>query len=133
MEMLKNLRILLVEDNSQTLRFVQAVIKGMGITQTFVARDGREALKFVDEAEELIDLIICDWNMPRMTGLELLQQIRTVGVDIPFLMVTGRATIDSVAIAKKYGVSAYIAKPFSPAELEHKIVSLARRSAKPQA
>lgn len=125
---LQKINILVVEDNTRTMRLIQAVLKDMGVGQVFSARDGREAQTFLDGAAELINLIICDWNMPRMTGLDLLKQVRTVDPHLPFLMVTARGTVDSVMAAKKSGVSAYIVKPFSPAELEQKVVSLARHA-----
>ncbi len=123
---LQKLHILIVEDNARTLKLIQVVLKDMGIGQSFTAKDGREAQKFLDGAEDLINLIICDWNMPRMTGLDLLKQVRMTNPDMPFLMVTARGTIDSVMAAKKSGVSAYVVKPFSPAELEQKVVALGR-------
>ena len=124
---LKKSHILVVEDNVRTLRLLLAVLKDMGVGQVFSARDGREAQTFMDGASDLINLIICDWNMPLMTGLELLKQVRMSHPRLPFLMVTARGNVDSVVAAKKSGVSAYIVKPFSPAELEQKVVALARR------
>ncbi len=124
---LQKLHILVVEDNPRTLKLIQAVLKDMGVGQTFTANDGREAQTFLDAGSDLINLIICDWNMPRMSGLDLLKQVRMSNPDMPFLMVTARGTIDSVTAAKKNGVSAYVVKPFSPAELEQKVVSLALR------
>ena len=124
---LKNLHVLAVEDNTLTLRLIQAVLKDMGVGQVFTAGDGREAQTFLDGADDLINLIICDWNMPRMSGLELLKQVRMTRPEMPFLMVTARGTIDSVVAAKKSGVSGYVVKPFSPAELEQKVVAMARR------
>ncbi len=124
---LQKLHILVVEDNPRTLKLIQAVLKDMGVGQVFTAKDGREAQTFLEAGGELINLIICDWNMPRMSGLDLLKQVRMTMPEMPFLMVTARGTIDSVIAAKKSGVSAYVVKPFSPAELEQKVVALARR------
>lgn len=124
---LQNLHVLVVEDNPRTLKLIQAVLKDMGVGQAFTAKDGREAQTFLDGGADLINLIICDWNMPRMSGLDLLKQVRMSYPEMPFLMVTARGTIDSVVAAKKSGVSAYVVKPFSPAELEQKIVALSRR------
>ena len=124
---LQKLHVLVVEDNPRTLKLIQAVLKDMGVGQAFTATDGREAQTFLDGGGDLINLIICDWNMPRMSGLELLKEVRVSRPDMPFLMVTARGTIDSVMAAKKNGVSAYVVKPFSPAELEQKVVSLSRR------
>ena len=124
---LQELHVLVVEDNTLTLRLIQAVLKDMGVGQVFTAGDGREAQSFLDAGDDLINLIICDWNMPRMSGLDLLKQVRMSRPEMPFLMVTARGTIDSVMDAKKNGVSGYVVKPFSPAELEQKVVALARR------
>ncbi len=124
---LRKLHVLIVEDNARTLKLIQVVLKDMGVGQSFTAKDGREAQIFLDGAGDLINLIICDWNMPRMTGLDLLKQVRMAYPKMPFLMVTARGNIDSVMAAKKSGVSAYVVKPFSPAELEQKVVALARR------
>lgn len=124
---LHKLHVLVVEDNTLTLKLIQAVLKDMSVGQVYTARDGREAQSFLDAGDDLINLIICDWNMPRMSGLDLLKQVRMSHPDLPFLMVTARGTIDSVVAAKKSGVSGYVVKPFSPAELEQKVVALARR------
>ena len=124
---LQKLHILIVEDNPRTLKLIQAVLKDMGVGQAFTARDGREAQMFLDGGGDLINLIICDWNMPRMSGLDLLKQVRMTMPEMPFLMFTARGTIDSVIAAKKSGVSGYVVKPFSPTELEQKVVALARR------
>lgn len=99
----------------------------LDVGQAFTAKDGREAQTFLEAGGELINLIICDWSMPRMSGLDLLKQVRMTMPEMPFLMVTARGTIDSVMAAKKSGVSGYVVKPFSPAELEQKVVALARR------
>lgn len=124
---LNKLHVLVVEDNPRTLKLIQAVLKDMGVGQAFTATDGREAQMFLDGGDDLINLIVCDWNMPRMSGLDLLKQVRMTRPGMPFLMVTARGTIDSVVAAKKNGVSAYVVKPFSPAELEQKVVAAARR------
>ena len=124
---LHKLHVLVVEDNTLTLKLIQAVLKDMSVGQVYTARDGREAQTFLDAGDDLINLIICDWNMPRMSGLDLLKQVRMTMPEIPFLLVTARGTIDSVMAAKKSGASGYVVKPFSPAELEQKVVALARR------
>ena len=109
---LEKLNVLVVEDNPKTRKLIEAVLNDMRVGQVFTANDGREAQTFLETGNGLINLIICDWNMPRMSGLELLKQVRNDHPDIPFLMVTARGTIDSVLPAKQSGVSAYIVKPF---------------------
>lgn len=118
---LSEVRILIVEDQSEARSLLRGMLGEMGVTQIFESKDGRDALKFLDAAFDMVDLIICDWNMPGMTGLELLRQLRTVDPDMPFLMVTSRSDMESVVAAKSASVTAYIRKPFSPAQLEAKI------------
>ena len=127
---LHDLKVLVVEDQSEARAMMKQMMLEMGITQIFEASDGREALSFIDSAYDFIDMVICDWNMPAMTGMELLRQLRTVDPDLPFLMVTGRGDKDSVVEAKSSGVSAYIRKPFSPLQLEAKLRVLYMKSQK---
>jgi DNA-binding response OmpR family regulator len=100
---------------------LRKLLSELGITQIFEASDGREALGFMDDAFDFVNCVICDWNMPAMSGVDLLRQLRSVGNDTPFLMVTGRSDKESVVEAKGAGVSAYIRKPFSPQQLEAKL------------
>ena len=118
---LSNLKILVVEDQAEARAMMRNMLMELEITQIFESSDGREALSFIDSAFDFVDLIICDWNMPKMNGVEFLRQLRTVDQDLPFLMVTGRGDIDSVTEAKASGVTGYIRKPFSPKQLEAKI------------
>lgn len=122
---LKDLRVLIVDDMPEAIKLLKMVLGAAGVTQVFSAKDGRAAQEFLDSADDMIDLIICDWEMPRMTGLELLQQVRTVYPDMPFMMVTGNTEIDAVKAAKGFGVNAYLGKPFSPQQIKEKIEQLA--------
>lgn len=123
---LENLKILIVEDNAQAALLLRRVLGALGVHQIYRAADGREAQKFLNETKDQVDLIICDWEMPHMTGLELLQQVRTVYADMPFMMLTGNAEADSVKAAIKFGVNAYIKKPFSPQQLTENLLNLAK-------
>ena len=118
---LSDLKILLVEDEEEARSMMREMLSDLGVTQIFEAADGREALGFLDSAFDFIDLLICDWNMPGMSGVELLRQLRSVDPSMPFLMVTGRDDMESVMEAKTSGVTAYIRKPFTPKELEAKL------------
>ncbi len=122
------LKVLLVEDQCDARSLMRGMLGEMGVTQIFESKDGREALQFLDAAFDFIDMIICDWNMPGMTGLELLRQLRTVDPDLPFLMITSRSDMESVVAAKSANVTGYIRKPFSPAQLEAKIRVILHRS-----
>jgi len=118
---LKDLKVLIVEDQGEARAMIRNMLGEFGITQMFEANDGKEALDFIDSAFDFIDMIVCDWNMPSMSGVELLRQLRSVDPDMPFLMVTGRGDLESVVEAKSSGVTGYIRKPFSSKELEAKL------------
>lgn len=125
-----DLKVLIVEDHSEARAMLRNMLGELGITQIFEASNGREAFSFVDSAFDLVNFIVCDWNMPGMTGVEFLRQIRTVDPETPFLMITGRGDMGSVTEAKNSGVTGYIRKPFSPAQLEAKIrIIMARQEA----
>lgn len=123
------LKILLVEDQAEARSMLKNMLMELGVTQVFEAPNGREALKFIDSAMDLISLIICDWNMPTMTGVEFLRQLRTVYPDVPFLMITGRSDLESVVEAKSSGVTGYIRKPFSVLQLETKLRVILKKQA----
>ena len=117
----EDLKILIVEDQKEARSMLRNMLIELGVTQIFDASDGREAMDFIDSAFDMIDVIVCDWNMPKMSGVELLRQLRTVEPDMPFLMITGRGDMESVMEAKTSGVTGYIRKPFSSKELEAKL------------
>ncbi len=123
---LKNLKVLIVDDNPQAIKILNMVLTSAGVHQIFSAPDGRAAQEFLDVVDERIDVIICDWEIPRMTGLELLQQVRMSHPDMPFMMVTGHTEVESVKAAKEFGVNAYIGKPYSPQQMEDKLKVLTR-------
>ncbi len=116
-----DMRVLLVEDQADTRAMIKNMLGELGITQIFESANGSQALQFMDTAFDFIDVVICDWNMPGMSGVELLRQLRTVDPSFPFMMVTGRSDQSSVIEAKSSGVTAYIAKPFSTTQLEAKL------------
>lgn len=123
----KGLKILLVDDNQDTRSMLRDMLSELEIMQVFEASEGEQALQFIDASFDPIDIIICDWNMPGMSGVEFLRQIRTVFPGLPFLMVTGRADLHSVVEAKESGVTGYIAKPFSKSQIEAKLRIISSR------
>lgn len=122
-----NLRILLVEDNPAVTLVTKMILRNIGITQILVALDGKQALEFLDTAPELIDLIVCDWEMPHVTGIELLRQVRMVAPDVPFIMLTSRTDLQSVRAATDSGVDAYLSKPVSLIDLTINIAKAIQR------
>ena len=118
---INHLNVLLVEDDQNVSNTVRNMLMEMGVSNVYDAEDGKGALELLREAPEDISLVICDWNMPNVTGIEVLDAIRETNPELPFLMITARADRDSVLEAKKYNVSAYICKPFSYGELRKKV------------
>jgi two-component system chemotaxis response regulator CheY len=123
MEDISDLSVLIIDDEASVTRLAKMMLADLKVTQVYVAKDGREALDFLGHFEEDIDVIICDWNMPRLSGLQLLQQIRTVNPEVPFVMLTGRNDMDSVIAARDGGVTSYLLKPFSQEQLAHHLAN----------
>jgi two-component system chemotaxis response regulator CheY len=117
----EGLKVLVIEDEKEARTMMRDMLSTMGVTQIFEASDGKEGLQFLDMAFDLVDIVLCDWNMPNMTGVSLLKQFRSVDNQTPFLMITGRGDMNSVLEAKTAGVSGYILKPFSLNQLEAKL------------
>lgn len=120
------LRVLVVDDEPQVVQTVRGMLRDMGVAQTFSAKDGREGAEFLRNYDETIDVLISDWNMPRMTGLELLEDARSGNPDLAVLLITGRADRDSVVQARRLGVKGYLRKPFSAQELHAKLVIICK-------
>ncbi len=117
----KNIRILVVDDFATMRRIMKNILTQLGFKNIIEADDGTTALKVLQA--EKIDLIISDWNMPKMTGLELLKKVRSepAWAKIPFIMVTAEAQQDNIILAVKARVSQYIVKPFTAETLGEKI------------
>ncbi|MCX8117516.1 MAG: chemotaxis response regulator CheY [Desulfobacterota bacterium] len=115
------MNILVVDDFSTMRRIIKNVLKQLGYANIFEAEDGMAALEVLKR--EKIDFIISDWNMPQMTGLELLKAVRESQAwkDIPFLMVTAEGQKENVIEAVKYRVNNYVVKPFTAETLTEKI------------
>ncbi len=120
-------KIIVIDDFSTMRRIVKATLKQVGYQRIVEAEGGEQAQKIIQEDQ--IDLIICDWNMPGMSGLELLKWVRaTEGFkDIPFLMVTAEAKRQNILQAIQAGVSNYVVKPFTKQVLAQKIQAIAEK------
>lgn len=130
---LSRLRVLFVEDNPGVCLITKTILMNAGISQVFISHDGKKALEFLDVAPDLIDLILCDWEMPHVSGIELLRQVRTVYPDMPFIMLTGRSDVESITVAMESGVDAYIRKPVSLDTLRKNIAkAVLRERARPK-
>jgi len=120
----KSMKILVVDDFATMRKVVKNLLKQAGYENIVEAEDGVAALRILKSQK--VDLIISDWNMPNMSGLELLKAVRADSElsKMPFLMVTAEALQENVIAAVKAGVSNYIVKPFTAEVLNEKITKI---------
>ncbi|MCH9044790.1 MAG: response regulator [SAR324 cluster bacterium] len=116
-----SMSVLVVDDFATMRRIISNVLKQLGFENILEAEDGTKALQMMET--EKIDFVITDWNMPQMSGLDLLKAIRASEdkKDIPVLMVTAEAMQENIMKAAKAGVNNYIIKPFDAKTLSDKI------------
>lgn len=116
-----SIKILCVDDFATMRRILKNILKQLGFSNITEADDGTTALEELQKGQ--YDLIISDWNMPKMSGLDLLKTVRGMDEykDIPFLMVTAEAQKQNVIEAVQAGVSNYVVKPFTAESISEKI------------
>lgn len=121
------MKILIVDDFSTMRRIIKNLLRDLGFTNTVEADDGRTALPILEKGG--IDFLITDWNMPGMTGIDLLKAVRGNPnlSDLPVLMVTAEAKRDQIILAAQAGVNGYVIKPFTAATLKEKIEKIFAR------
>ena len=119
-----NMSILIVDDYKTMLRIIRNLLRQLNFTNVEEAMDGTEALHLLGQKD--IQLIISDWNMEPMTGLQLLREVRKNDKfkHIPFIMITAESKAENVVAAKQAGVSNYIVKPFNAETLKAKLSSV---------
>jgi len=117
----KNMKILVVDDFSTMRRIVKNILRQLNFVTIIESDDGSTAREVLQREQR--DLVISDWNMPKLTGLELLKVLKADDAlkHIPFLMVTAEAQQENIIEAVKSGVSNYIVKPFTAETLSQKI------------
>lgn len=116
------MRALVVDDSSVMRRVNRGALRQAGIEDADEAVDGREAVEAARSSH--YDLILMDWNMPNMDGLEAVLEIREAGVTTPIIMVTTEKEKDRVLEAVRAGVNGFITKPFTPDTIISKIRSV---------
>lgn len=116
-----NMRILIVDDFSTMRRIIKNILRQIGLNNVVEADDGTTAWETLNR--DHIDFIISDWNMPQMTGIDLLRKVRASEDfgEMPFLMVTAEAQQSNIIEAAQARVSNYIVKPFTAETLKQKI------------
>ncbi len=120
----KNMNVLIVDDYKTMLRIIRNLLKQLGFNNVDEATDGSMALQMLRVGS--YGLVISDWNMEPMTGLQLLREVRADAKikDTPFIMVTAESKTENVIAAKEAGVSNYIVKPFNAETLKTKMSSV---------
>lgn len=122
----ENIKVLIIEDDSNVRFTTKSMLEEMGIVDVYEANDGDAALEILNKDMMSINLVLCDWNMPKMSGKDVLNAIRERAPTLPFIMITARADHNSILSAKEGQVSAYIKKPFSFTELQSKVYTILR-------
>lgn len=117
----QNINLLVVDDFATMRKIVRNLLNQLGFKNLHEADDGTTALAKLKK--EKFDFALADWNMPEMSGLELLKKAKADKElkDIPFLMVTAEALKENIIAAIQAGASDYIVKPFNAVTLENKI------------
>lgn len=120
-ELDSNLRVLIVDDFATMRKIEKNILSQLGIKNVDEADDGSTALPKLQA--NTYDVVLLDWNMPNMTGLELLKALRSgdSNKDVPVIMVTAEALKDNIVAAAQAGVNDYVVKPFTAGVLEEKL------------
>ena len=121
----KNMHVLIVDDYKTMLRIIRNLLKQLGFNNVTDATDGSAALAKLREKGDF-GLVISDWNMEPMTGLQLLKEVRADAKlkSLPFIMITAESKTENVMAARQAGVSNYIVKPFNAETLKQKLTSV---------
>lgn len=123
----KDMKILIVDDFSTMRRIIKNLLRDLGFTNTSEADDGKTALPILLAGS--FDFLVTDWNMPGMTGIDLLKAVRADErlCKMPVLLVTAEAKRDQIVEAAQAGVNGYVVKPFTAAALKDKIEKIFER------
>lgn len=123
----KNINILVVDDFSTMIRIVTNLLRELGFVNIDDANDGSKAWPMIQTGK--YDFIVSDWNMPEMTGIDLLRKVRADErfKDMPFMLITAEQKRSQILDAAQAGVDGYIVKPFTAATLKEKIDKIAER------
>lgn len=120
----KSMNVLVVDDYKSMVRIVRGMLNQPGFVNVDDAPDGAAAMALLKEKD--YGLVLSDWNMQPVTGLELLKQVRAEErtKKTPFVMVTAEAKVENVIAARQAGVNNYVIKPFTLAVLKQKLTSV---------
>lgn len=118
-------QVLIIDDDEISLELLQHILDELQDVNVMAFSSSSKALEYILNMDMTkVDLVICDWIMPRFDGLDLLQSLRLRSSELPFLMLTSSATREHVIAARQAGATDFIAKPFKSIELTEKIKNL---------
>ena len=123
----KDIKILVVDDFSTMRRIIKNLLRDLGFTNVLEADDGKTALPILQQGG--VQFLVTDWNMPGMTGIDLVRAVRADPkmAGMPILMVTAEAKREQIIAAAQAGVNGYVIKPFTAAVLKEKIDKIFER------
>ncbi len=120
----QGLKVLVVEDEEAMANLVKTVLNALGVRDVILAADGQAALKIVNKGEAPFDLVVSDWMMPNMNGLQLLEEFRADYPGTPFVMLTAKTDVEAFNAAKRTGATYFFMKPIEAADLKARLDSL---------
>ncbi|BBB28686.1 chemotaxis response regulator CheY [Neptunomonas japonica] len=125
--MKKDIKILVVDDFSTMRRIIKNLLRDLGFNNVIEADDGKTALPILQQGG--VQFLVTDWNMPGMTGIDLVRAVRADPklAGMPILMVTAEAKREQIIAAAQAGVNGYVIKPFTAAVLKEKIDKIFQR------
>ena len=123
--MLSKLRVLVVDDQDM-LALLVPFLQDIDVRNIYRATDGVTAIEMMNTLRPGVQMVICDWDIPKRNGLDVLKHVRRNFVDIPFVMLAGQVTAEALAAAQSEGVTAYLAKPFNVVTLQERVIATAR-------
>jgi len=114
------MKVLIVDDSQIMRKIITGVLKKLNVNDILEAVNGQEAIDVVSDNND-IGLVLMDWNMPTMTGLDAVKKIRSGGSKVPIVMCTTEAEKEKVIEAVKSGANDYLVKPFNPKDIQSKL------------
>jgi two-component system, chemotaxis family, chemotaxis protein CheY len=114
------MQVLVVDDSQIMRKIITGGLKKLGVNDVLEASNGQEAVDMMSQKND-VGLVLMDWNMPTMTGIEAVKKLRSLGIKVPIVMVTTEAEKEKVIEAIKSGANDYLIKPFSPKDIQSKL------------
>ena len=125
-----DLSVLVIDDDVVVVQIVEQILRTMGFKDVRTTCFPKKGLIMIGDSfaeNKPVDLVICDWMMPELSGIELLKKIRSKGLKLAFIMLTANTTVDAIKDASKLGIDAYLGKPFTADQVQQKVRTVANR------